>query len=351
MSGTVCLMTGSRGTDPADQRRLSRRLVLRGGAAFSLAWLISGCADGRPHARPGSSPGSSPSAHFPGASGASPTTAVERDIARLVRAIEDEESALNFCTAAARRFPQRKALLADAAASQRAHVTRFRKSLIRLTPPVTTTSPQVPKQVDDLEAALAQVEAALADNRSADCLSATSGPLAGLLGSAAAAHAVQVAVVLGKAAGGPPIASPRAVADVDVLAPCLAAEYAAVFGYGVVGGVLAAGVSDTPLAEAARLSYDVHRDRRDLLLEVFQAAERRPAAAEPVYDIPFRVTGPATARRLAQLIESRGAGVYRQAVASTVADGRRFALETLTDCARRAVDWGAVPVAFPGLPA
>ncbi len=143
--------------------------------------------------------------------------------------------------------------------------------------------------------------------------------------------------------------TPRSVTNPAALQPALEAEYAAVFGYGVVGGVLTAGVSHSDAADDARSSYDVHRQRRDSLRALITAAGAQPAAAEPAYDLPFPVTGQPGAARLARYLEARCAAVYARAVAATVGDTRQLVSTTLVDCATRGAGWGAAPTAFPGL--
>ena len=246
---------------------------------------------------------------------------MDEDIALLTRAIADEESLLNFSTTAARRFPADRAVLNGVVALQRLHVSRLRASLSNLHPPVTRTSARVPRHIDDLKTALAAVEAQEHRDRAANCLAATSGLLAQLFASIAASHAVTVTMLTPDAAP-TAVVTPRSVTNPAALQPALEAEYAAVFGYGVVGGVLTAGVTHSDAADDARSSYDVHRGRRDTLRALITAAGAQPAAAEPAYDLPFPVTGEPSAARLARYLEARCAAVYARAVATTVGDTR-----------------------------
>ena len=130
------------------------------------------------------------------------------------------------------------------------------------------------------------------------------------------------------------------VAETNALQSALAAEHAAVHAYGLVGGVLGLSATDTSAA------YAVHRGRRDQLVTMIG---RRAVAAEPAYELPFEVSGPARARRLAARVEQRCADVYADVVASTTGANRLYAARALTDCAVRALGWGAEPEAFPGL--
>jgi Domain of unknown function (DUF4439) len=131
------------------------------------------------------------------------------------------------------------------------------------------------------------------------------------------------------------------------LQDCLAAEYAAVFGYGVLGGVLSAsgGTADKTYAAA---SYAVHRARRDSLIDVVTRMGATPLAAEPAYALPFAVTDRGTCRELARRIEHRTASTYSFAVARSEGDLRSLVAGALTDAAVREVRWGGAATAFPG---
>ena len=141
----------------------------------------------------------------------------------------------------------------------------------------------------------------------------------------------------------------KAMEAPSALQDCLRAEHAAVYGYGVVGGIMATAAPASPDRANADASYLVHRDRRDRLAALIDGLDADPAAAEPAYQLPFEVGGRAGARRLARRIEDRAAAVYAQAVAATVGATRELVAEALTDCAVRGVAWGAAPEAFPGL--
>jgi hypothetical protein len=137
------------------------------------------------------------------------------------------------------------------------------------------------------------------------------------------------------ASGGPRVPAEERAA----LRAALAAEHAAVYAFGVVGGVLV----DDPDASAA---YAAHRGRRDQLTAMLGTAA---VAAEPVYTLPFAVSGPAAAEQLAARVERRCADVYAGVVARTTGRARAYAARALTDCAVRGLSWGAQPEPFPGL--
>lgn len=326
--------------DPDGTTLWSRRTALKVAALSAATLAASGCGvdvvDGGQTGRrlvPRATPSS---------------TEADVDIRLALDAIRDEERLLAFGRTTARRFPSEHELLAGFVDRQAQHVSRLRASLADLRPPVSHPMPALPRRPGDLLPALADVATSARDDRSADCLAATSGLLAELFGSIAASHAVSGWLAEPYAAA-PAVSIPGSEQSVDALQPCLAAEHAAVFGYGVVGGVLSAGVSDAPPAVSSVSSYDVHRDRRDALVDLIQTGGAEPVAPEAAYETPFRVDGLPSARRLAQYLESACATVYARAVAATIGEPRRLVSTTLIDCAIRGARWGAAPSAFPGL--
>ncbi len=137
----------------------------------------------------------------------------------------------------------------------------------------------------------------------------------------------------------------------ESLAAALAAEHAAVFGYGVVGAHLDAGT-----VAAARDAEAAHRDRRDALLVRLANDGATPAPAAPAYTLPFPVTDRASALRLAIQLEERTGQAWRAVLPVARAADRKVALDALCDTAVRATRWrlaaGVAPavVPFPGRP-
>jgi hypothetical protein len=129
------------------------------------------------------------------------------------------------------------------------------------------------------------------------------------------------------------------------LQQALAAEHAAVFGYGVVGAQL----RGTARAEA-RAAYDAHLARRDRLTALLADAGQTPVAAAPAYDLPRRVATADQARALAVELEEGVAVTYADVVAATTATERALAATALQEAAVRAARWRRRSVAFPGLP-
>ncbi|MCX4789770.1 MULTISPECIES: ferritin-like domain-containing protein [unclassified Streptomyces] len=124
----------------------------------------------------------------------------------------------------------------------------------------------------------------------------------------------------------------------------LAAEHAAVYGYGVVG----ARVADGRRAEATA-AYHAHRARRDTLVRTVRDLGGEPVAAQAAYALPFAVPDPTAAVRLAALLEDRVAGVYSDLVRAADGPLRRQAADALREAAVRAVRWRGSGVPFPGL--
>jgi hypothetical protein len=132
--------------------------------------------------------------------------------------------------------------------------------------------------------------------------------------------------------------------QLKALQAALAAEHAAVYGYGVVGGRIREG-----RRTEARAAYDAHRARRDALTREIRDLGAAPVAAAPAYALPFAVSDSDAAVRLAAVLEDRVAGVYSDLVRATGGEQRRSAAEALREAAVRAVRWNGESVAFPGL--
>ncbi|MEV6941324.1 ferritin-like domain-containing protein [Streptomyces sp. NPDC051172] len=132
--------------------------------------------------------------------------------------------------------------------------------------------------------------------------------------------------------------------ELKALQAALAAEHAAVYGYGVVGGRIRPG-----RRTEARAAYDAHRARRDALTREVRDLGGTPVAAAPGYVLPFPVPDSAAAVRLATELEDRVAGVYSDLVRATAGERRRAAAGALREAAVRAVRWSGESVAFPGL--
>lgn len=132
--------------------------------------------------------------------------------------------------------------------------------------------------------------------------------------------------------------------ELRALQAALAAEHAAVYGYGVVGGRIG-----KARRTEARTAYDAHRARRDALVRAVRDAGGAPVAAAAGYALPFPVPDAAAADRLAAELEARVAGVYADLVRASAGERRREAAGAMREAAVRSVRWSGESVAFPGL--
>ena len=132
---------------------------------------------------------------------------------------------------------------------------------------------------------------------------------------------------------------------VAALQAALAAENAAVFGYGVAGAHLT-GSSQA----AAEQDWTAHNRARDTLAAMISARGATPAAAQAFYQLPFRVHNASSAARLAAYLEDGVTRAYLGLVAVSDPALRAFAAKAMQASANRALAWSGSTVAFPGMP-
>ena len=137
------------------------------------------------------------------------------------------------------------------------------------------------------------------------------------------------------------------MAELDALQTALAAEHAAVYLYGALGGRTSQ--SATPeLFAAVAAAYAAPRARRDPLpAALVELAAPPVVAAEPAYELP-RLDTPAQVGRAALDVERACAATYAYLVENTVAERRRSAIEALTESAVRELAFDGDPEALPG---
>jgi Domain of unknown function (DUF4439) len=133
--------------------------------------------------------------------------------------------------------------------------------------------------------------------------------------------------------------------EIAALQGALAAEHAAVYGYGVVGAMLAG-----PEQASARADWTAHQVARDSLEAALTKLGAAPVAASPAYALPFAVTTAKSAERLAVAIENGVTRAYLGLVAVSNPSLRAFAAQAMQSSANRAVAWSGTTVAFPGMP-
>ncbi len=142
-----------------------------------------------------------------------------------------------------------------------------------------------------------------------------------------------------------PAAADATAGSGDALTRALAAEHAAVYAYGVIGGKTAG-----RLRSLATGGFDAHRARRDQLRSLIARRSGSPAEPGPAYRLPFEVRTPADAVRLAVLVEGRLITAYLELAADRDPSLRRLAALAAQECATRAYGWQPSISAFPGMP-
>jgi hypothetical protein len=135
-----------------------------------------------------------------------------------------------------------------------------------------------------------------------------------------------------------------AAAAVPALQAVLAAENAAIFGYGVVGAHLT-GSGQT----AAGQDWTGHNQSRDTLTAMISGLGAVPAAAHASYQLPFRVHDAASATALAAYLEDGVTRAYLALVAVSDQRLRRYGAMAMQQAAQRAAFWRGTTQAFPGL--
>jgi hypothetical protein len=135
------------------------------------------------------------------------------------------------------------------------------------------------------------------------------------------------------------------ITAVRALQGALAAEHAAVYGYGVSGAHLSGGGKAT-----ARQYWTAHMTARDTLTRMIRDRGASPAAAKAFYELPFPVTSAATAMTLAAHLEDGVTSAYLGIVAVSDQQLRQFGAITAQVAAGRAAFWRGSTMPFPGLP-
>jgi hypothetical protein len=128
------------------------------------------------------------------------------------------------------------------------------------------------------------------------------------------------------------------------LQAALAAEHAAVYGYGLVGALLPAGEQGSAMSD-----WTLHQRARDTLAEMITRLGATPVAAAAAYGTPFPVADAASARRLAAAIEDGVTRAYLGIVAVTDPKLRTFGALAMQQPASRAAAWRGTTTAFPGM--
>jgi hypothetical protein len=140
-----------------------------------------------------------------------------------------------------------------------------------------------------------------------------------------------------------PAASPGTI---RALQAALAAEHAAVYGYGVAGAYLTGSQQAT-----ATTDWVAHQVARDELESMLRSLGAQPGAAAVAYQLPAPVHSAGDAAALATVLEDRVATAYLGLVAVSAAAIREFGALQVRASALRAAAWRGSTVAFPGMTA
>lgn len=132
---------------------------------------------------------------------------------------------------------------------------------------------------------------------------------------------------------------------IAALQAVLAAEHAAVYGYGVVGAHM-----QGRRQRAAMRAWNAHRARRDHIIAMLSRRRAQPVVAAAAYQLPFRVTSPAKAAALAAAIEDGVTRAYLGLVALPDTGLRTYGALAMRESAVRAATWRHATMAFPGMP-
>jgi hypothetical protein len=133
----------------------------------------------------------------------------------------------------------------------------------------------------------------------------------------------------------------------EALQTTLAAEHAAVFVYGALGGRTSRSENPTLFA-AVSSAYAAHRARRDQLTADIVEGGDQPVAAEAAYELPSPMVTPDQVTGAALDVERSCATTYAYLVANTAADQRRWAIAALNETAVRELTFRGTPETFPG---
>lgn len=140
-------------------------------------------------------------------------------------------------------------------------------------------------------------------------------------------------------------------ATVAALQAALAAEHAAVYGYGAVGAHLTGDAQQT-----AAVVLDSHRTRRDDLATYIRDLKADPVAASPAYRLPVKPTSSRSAAELAATLETQVMTAYVGLTGVMDAKLRNYGALAMQQAIARSIAWqdraGSVGTlsAFPGLP-
>ncbi len=130
----------------------------------------------------------------------------------------------------------------------------------------------------------------------------------------------------------------------SALQSALAAEHAAIYGYGVAGAHLTGAGQ-----RAAQRDWTAHQLARDSLEAELTSLGAQPVPAQDAYQLPFPVRGHGAAVALAAFLEDRVTAAYLGLVALGDPRLRAWGARQVRASALRGTAWTGRSVAFPGL--
>jgi hypothetical protein len=137
-------------------------------------------------------------------------------------------------------------------------------------------------------------------------------------------------------------------ADLEALQRTLAAEHAAVWVFGALGG-RASSLPAAQLRAALAAAYDEHLGRRDRLRIVVASTGAQPVASEPAYRLPDLLTTPEQIAVEALRVQRGCVETYAALVAAGDGADRRWAVRAMAQTALTEAAFGGRPQALPGL--
>ena len=136
------------------------------------------------------------------------------------------------------------------------------------------------------------------------------------------------------------------MSDVEALQTTLAAEHAAVWVYGLLGGRTSASATPSSTAPSPRRTPRTAAGATGSCAPSPTAARHRSPRSRRTRSRTGERTGPG--RRVALATEQACAATYSWLVANTVADERRWAIRALNEAAVRELAFRGTPEMFPG---
>ncbi|WP_151081737.1 ferritin-like domain-containing protein [Nocardioides cynanchi] len=138
------------------------------------------------------------------------------------------------------------------------------------------------------------------------------------------------------------------MSELDALQQTLAAEHAAVYVFGVLGG-RAAGLPAPVLRAAISTAYAVHAGRRDDLTATITSTGADPVPAEPAYRVSRALTTPTEISAEALRVERACLTSYGVLVAASTGTNRTWAVDALVETATSELGFGGSPEPLPGM--